>query len=168
MLLALLTAPLADAPTDCGEPTPTVPDLALVDLNPGSPTYDTTMGPQDFGGQAVVVYWAHASCGVCQSHVAALQEIWDERTDWHADTQILIVNGIGLESYLPNFTSALSLPVLQDDAEAQAFTTYGASKWYVYFVDAEGRLQWLHYSLDLGGSERDRFVEDVDRLRGAE
>lgn len=166
MLFALLSAALAEAPTDCGTVEPTVPDFALQDLNPGSATYTQSLGPQDFRDKTLIVYWASASCGVCQSHAAALQEIWDEQTDWHADTQILLVNGIGYESYLPNFTAALSLPVLQDVTDVQAFSTYGASKWYVYFVDHDGTLRWLHYSLDLGNTERQRFIDEVDGLRG--
>ena len=117
MLLALLGAALAETPTDCGEVEPLVPDIALFDLNPGSTTYNTELGPQDFRGKSIVIYWAHASCGVCQSHGAALQVIWDEHPEWHEDTQILIVNGIGYEADLPNFTSSMSLPVLQDDVE---------------------------------------------------
>lgn len=39
MLLALIAAAIADAPTDCGTERPVVPDASLVDLNPGSPTY---------------------------------------------------------------------------------------------------------------------------------
>ncbi len=168
LLPLLLTVPQvrAEMPTDCGEVQPTVPDFQLPDVNDNSPTYGESLGAQDFRGKTLIVYFAQASCAVCQSHVAALQGIWSEHPEWAADTQILVVNMPGYESYLPELIEGVTLPVLQDDDAQLVSEGYGASKWYVYFVDDAGTLRWLHYDLQLTSSEAERFVTEVEQLRG--
>lgn len=167
LLPLLLASPevRAEVPTDCGEVQPTVPDFQLPDANENSATFGQTLGAQDFRGKTLVLYFAHASCGVCQSHAKALQEIWDEHPDWAADTQILIVNMPGYDSYLPELVEGVQLPVLQDDDTQLVSEGYGAYKWYIYFVDDGGTLRWLHYDLSLTGSEAERFVLEVEQLR---
>ena len=165
----MLGPALADVPADCGQDQPAVPAFELVDENPGSSSYGQTLGPESFEGQVRVVYFAHASCGVCQSHVAAMQEIWDEKqADWDGKVQLLVVNMPGYESYLPDLVEGITLPVLQDTSEKLVTEGVGGYKWYVYFVDADGTLRWLHYYLDLPGSERERFITEVESLVEAE
>ncbi|MCB9792442.1 MAG: hypothetical protein H6741_06905 [Alphaproteobacteria bacterium] len=54
-------APLPEAPTDCGDPTAPVPTISLLDVNPSSPTFGQRMGPSEFLGKVVVIYFATAS-----------------------------------------------------------------------------------------------------------
>lgn len=165
LALALVSPSLAEVPSDCGHELPAVPAFSLVDSNPGSPTSGQSLGPADFEGQARIVYFAHAGCGVCQSHVAELQEIWDEKASaWTGQVQLLVINMPGYESYLPDLVEGITLPVLQDTNTDLVSEGMGAYKWYVYFVDAEGTVRWVHYYLDLPGSERDRFITEVDGL----
>jgi len=35
-----------------------VPDFAMVDVNPGSATYNQTLHRDDFRGRVMVIYWA--------------------------------------------------------------------------------------------------------------
>ncbi len=169
LLLSLLLAMPevgAEAPTDCGQVQPTAPDFQLPDVNENSATYGQTMGSQDFRGKTLILYFAQASCAVCQSHVAALQAIWTEHPAWAEDTRILVVNMPGYEGYLPDLVEGITLPVLQDDDTQLVSESHGASKWYVYFVDDEGTLRWLHYELALTSTEAQRFVDEVESLRG--
>jgi len=55
---ALLAAPPAE---DCGtSDTVALPDFSLVDVNPGSTTYEQTVSLSDHAGEATVIYWAYA------------------------------------------------------------------------------------------------------------
>lgn len=69
------------------------------------------------------------------------------------DAQLVVINSIGAESGMPELTEGVSLPVLQDVDAVQAFTTFGAEKWYMYFIDAQGVLRALHYELHLPDGE---------------
>ena len=87
--LALSGAPPpSDPPADCGQDQPELPSFSLEDVNPTSATYGQSLGLDDFTGQARVVYWASATCGVCKSHVQALEAITTQQ-GW-TDVQVLV------------------------------------------------------------------------------
>ncbi len=75
----------------------------------------------------------------------------------------MLINQAGVESGMPDLSAGVSLPILQDTTEAGVFDLYGASKWYVYLVDATGVPRIIHYSLDLD-SERDRLLAEIAAL----
>ena len=55
---ALLAAPPAG---DCGTSDPVaLPDFSLVDVNPGSATFEQSVSLSDHAGEATVLYWAYA------------------------------------------------------------------------------------------------------------
>ncbi|MCB9759815.1 MAG: hypothetical protein H6739_08280 [Alphaproteobacteria bacterium] len=54
-------APAPAAPSDCGDPTAEIPDFALLDMNPNSPTYGQEYTQDGFLGRVLVVYWATAT-----------------------------------------------------------------------------------------------------------
>lgn len=74
------------------------------------------------------------------------------------------MNEAGYETGVPEMTEGVTLPVLQDTAEADVFTTYGASKWYVYLIDRAGTPRFIHYSLDLDGEDRARLLAEIATL----
>jgi len=61
-------------------------------------------------------------------------------------------------------TDGVTLPVLQDTSKDDAADAYGASKWYIYLIDAEGIPQVIHYSLDFP-DEAERLVTEINTLR---
>lgn len=80
--------------------------------------------------------------------------MWDARdTAVWGDAQLLLINSIGSESGLPDLTAGVSLPVLQDTTTALTFEAYGAEKWYLYAIDAQGVVRALHYELHLPEGE---------------
>lgn len=98
------------------------------------------------------------------SQVATFQTFKDAHPDALADVSLLVVNSIGSDAGLPDLTDGVDIPVLQDTAEAQAFTTFGASKWYVYLIDPQGRLRWLRYGISMP-EEQDRLLEQIALAR---
>lgn len=142
-----------------------VPDFALTDRNPSSDTFGDQVALSDASGQARVVYFASATCGVCKSHVSALDAITKQQ-GW-TDVQVLVVNLPPYVEYVNDLAELTDLPVLQDTEDADVATAYGAAKWYLYFVDANGELDHLYYELDLAGDDQQRFVDEVNALREA-
>lgn len=63
----------------------------------------------------------------------------DELAVEHPEIALAIhnVNEAGLESGLPDLYAATDLPVLQDDATAQVWTTWGAAWRDVWVVDGD-------------------------------
>jgi hypothetical protein len=164
--LALSGAPPpSDPPADCGQDQLDLPAFSLQDMNPSSGSFGQDVGLSDAQGQVRVVYWASATCGVCKSHVTALQAITTQQ-GWD-DVQVLVVNLPPYVEYIDDLTSLTDLPVLQDTDDADVATAYGAAKWYVYFVDKQGQLDHLYYELDLAGDDAERFVDEVNALREA-
>ena len=79
----------------------------------------------------------------------------------------MLVNTAGSEDYVPEMApDGMDLPVLQDTTTDKVFVDYGASKWYIYVLDAEGNPRYVHYQVDLNG-ERDRLLSEIDDARGA-
>ena len=76
---------------------------------------------------------------------------------------VVLINSAASADSLKDLVDGVSLPVLQDTSEADVFDLYGASKWYVYLVDAQGNPRTIHYSIDLDG-ERDRLLAEIAAL----
>ena len=82
------------------------------------------------------------------------------------DTNIILVNLAGTEEGIPDLSAANQLPILQDDVETHLAQCFGASKWYIYIIDAEGVPKTIFYSLNLD-TERDRLLAAIQDARGA-
>ena len=84
----------------------------------------------------------------------------DER-GW-PDGTVILINRAGAEDSVLELTENCALPVLQDTYDADVFEDWGASKWYLYFLKPAGELDRLYYHLAVDGSERERFIEEVE------
>ncbi len=71
----------------------------------------------------------------------------------------------GTEDGIPDLSAENQLPILQDNASAKVLQCYGASKWYIYVIDASGVPRTIFYSLDLD-AERDRLLTAIEEARG--
>ena len=170
--LAAVGAPAAPSPPgtmlECGIADGEVPDFSLVDVAAGSPTYGATVDRPDFPGGPLLLYFALPTCGHCQAQVQQLQTMWNENAArWEGEFTLQIIALAAGESGLPDLTQGLTLPVLQDTAEAAVADRYGAEKWYVYVVDRNGRVRHIHYKFDLTNT-RDRLVAEIDSLLAEE
>jgi len=90
----------------------------------------------------------------------------DNNADSLGSAKVFIINMMGTEDDLPGLVEGTQLPVLQDNADHRLVQCFGASKWYIYVVDREGDVRFLHYQLDLV-TERDRLLAEVTSLQGA-
>ena len=126
------------------------------------------MDRPDFPGGPLLLYFALPTCGHCQAQVQQLQTMWNENAArWEGEFTLQIIALAAGESGLPDLTQGLTLPVLQDTAEAAVADRYGAEKWYVYVVDRNGRVRHIHYKFDLTNT-RDRLVAEIDSLLAEE
>ena len=78
---------------------------------------------------------------------------------------IILVNLAGTEEGIPDLSAENQLPILQDDVETHLAKCFGASKWYIYIMDAEGMPKTIFYSLNLD-TERDRLLAAIADARG--
>lgn len=98
------------------------------------------------------------------AQAASLQDIQTEHASALADVNLLIVNMAGYEDGVPDLVDGVTLPVLQDTSVDQVATTWGASKWYLYFLDRKGYPRYIQYEMDLAEDDRDRFLADIATL----
>ena len=71
---------------------------------------------------------------------------------------------MGSEDGIPDLTDGVRIPVLQDVPEAGVAACFGASKWYIYIIDAAGIPKTIFYSLNLD-SERERLLSAIRDAR---
>ena len=75
----------------------------------------------------------------------------------------MLVNDVGYEKGLKEFTLDHDLPVLQDTVDERATSTFNAHKWYVYLIDRDQQLRRIHYHLNMP-AELPRLAEAIDEL----
>jgi len=73
---------------------------------------------------------------------------------------LILINQYGADEGLPDMTAGLSLPVLQDTAEDAVFSSYNASKWFLYIIDRDGQMVLLHYDMDYD-TEEERLLAEI-------
>jgi len=78
--------------------------------------------------------------------------------------KIILVNLAGTEEGIPDLSAANQLPILQDDVDTHLAQCFGASKWYIYIMDAAGIPKTIFYSLNLD-TERDRLLAAISAAR---
>ena len=93
-----------------------------------------------------------------------MQEIVDDNSEELGDANIILVNLAGTEEGIPDLSARNQLPILQDDVETHLAQCFGASKWYIYVIDASGIPRTIFYSLNLD-TERDRLFAAIDAAR---
>lgn len=99
------------------------------------------------------------------SQVATLQQFYEDHHDTWGDVQLLVINQANTEGGLEGLTTDVTLPVLQDTSDAQVFQQYGASKWYMYFIDPTGELRFVHYEMNVPNEEA-RILDHLAELQG--
>ena len=76
------------------------------------------------------------------------------------------MNLAGTEEGIPDLSAENQLPILQDDVETHLAQCFGASKWYIYIIDAAGIPKTIFYSLNLD-SERERLLTAINDARSS-
>ncbi|MCB9743987.1 MAG: hypothetical protein H6741_28290 [Alphaproteobacteria bacterium] len=92
-----------------------------------------------------------------------MQDIWERNHESWGDVELFIVNSRGSEDGLPDLTDGVTLPVFQDTSEDDVYTSYGAEKWYFYYLDRQGVVQRIDYYLSLP-AEEERFLAAIAEL----
>lgn len=95
-----------------------------------------------------------------------MQEIYDAHAGEWGDVDFVVVNLTGFESGMEEMTLGVTLPVIQDDNNADVAEAYGGAKDYFYLIDKAGYPRYIHYSLDIAEDDRDRFLEQIATLDG--
>ena len=80
------------------------------------------------------------------------------------DAKIILVNLAGTEEGIPDLSAENQLPILQDDVDTHLAQCFGASKWYIYIMDAAGNPKTIFYSLNLD-TERERLLTAIAAAR---
>ena len=78
---------------------------------------------------------------------------------------ILILNLPAYASSLAKITELTDLPILQDNEEEEVAKQYGASKWYLYVINPEGKPHLIHYDLPMP-SQLDRLDTWIAEAKG--
>ena len=74
----------------------------------------------------------------------------------------------GFDDALPELMDGVTLPVLLDTTDAAVAEQYGASKWYMYFIDEAGKPVFVHYYLHATDADAaERILLEMAELKGA-
>ncbi|MCB9792441.1 MAG: hypothetical protein H6741_06900 [Alphaproteobacteria bacterium] len=92
-----------------------------------------------------------------------MQDIWERHHESWGDVELLIINSRGSEDSLGELLDGVVIPTLQDTTEDAVFTTYGAEKWYLYYLDRSGVVQRIDYQLSFPADE-ERFLGAIAEL----
>lgn len=158
-----LAAPPPDRPEDCGLDPAAAPDFALVDVNPTSPSYGSTVPRTSAPGRVTLLYFALPSCSHCQAQVEQLQAIVRERDSAWAEVDVRIIALAASEESVPELADGTDLPILQDTPELDVQEQYNADRWYIYLLDRGGVPRTVHYKLDLE-RQQERLFAEVQQL----
>lgn len=78
---------------------------------------------------------------------------------------MLVVNLPVYDDALGDLVAATDLPVLQDTSDNDMGERWGASKSYVYVLDASAHPAYIHYTLSFT-NDIDRLLQEVEAARG--
>ena len=78
---------------------------------------------------------------------------------------IVVINLAAYASSLSEITDLTNFPVVQDEESVKIAEEYGASKWFIYIMNADGTLHKMHYDLPMP-SQLDRLVKWVEAAKG--
>ena len=81
-----------------------------------------------------------------------------------ADVPIVVVNLSAYASSLSKITSLTDLPVVQDEEALEIADEYGAYKWFIYIINADGSLNKMHYDLPMP-NQLSRLVEWINSAK---
>ena len=121
-------APLADGP---------VTDFSLIDVNPGSPSFEEFVSPRDVEGRVSLWFFGHATCAYCGAQFELLDQLRQEVevAQLPLDVAFFGVNEAGHELGNDTITEGLSTPWLQDTEAVNAWDAWGVEFRDVIILD---------------------------------
>lgn len=121
-------APLADGP---------VTDFSLLDVNPGSPSFEQEVSPRDVEGQVSLWFFGHATCAYCGAQFELLDQLREEAAAAQPPLNVAFfgVNEAGHEAGNDTITEGLGTPWLQDTEETNAWAAWGVEFRDVVILD---------------------------------
>ncbi len=121
---------------------PFAADFSLQDLNAASATAGKTVSLSGLRGDVVVLYFGLATCPLCHQQAVYLDAVQqDFVAKGYTRVHILVINWQDTELSIPDFAAGVSLPVLQDTAQAYVWAVYQAGKDTTLVIDGEGRVR---------------------------
>jgi hypothetical protein len=145
--------------TDTDEPTDTaeeeedhplgvpVPDFALTDINPSSPSYGQVIDSSTMLGAAYSVIFLDSRCTTCED---VIEDMWMEleaKPTWKEALPLYAIQSVGgaeMEKTHSRMIDDNDMPYLQDTEETGLWLTYEALNHDFFAVSAEGTLDvWL-------------------------
>lgn len=111
--------------TGCAQNTG-IPNFALEDVNPTSPTFGQEVGIADFEGEVSAWYFGVATCPLCRAHVQALDPMVADVNSENPEVPITIlgINMRGRESGNTTITDGVDMPWLQDTGQVNIFSQW--------------------------------------------
>lgn len=97
-----------------------------------------------------------------------MQEIWDSKSASLNDVKFIVINAPGYESGIKDLAKPVDIAILQDDNTTKATSNYGAGRSYIYLIDKAGHPRYIHYSLDIEETEKDRLMAEIAELQKAD
>jgi len=117
-------------------------EVALLDVNATSPTFNSSVLPEDYDGFVSAWYFGHSNCPICRAQFGRLNDMQEEIDRLYPDSGIFIL-GVNEVNYPDSegMTEGRDIPWIQDVDEANWWN----SEWDVVFRDviirdAEGNI----------------------------
>jgi len=152
---------------DCGYNDDPGPNFTLEDVNPTSPTYGQQITLSDYDDKVIFIMFIRSSCGHCQSLSTYLNSYMEANDSaWGGQVLFLMVNMIGWEDDIAEFTSLHNLPTLQDTSAAHVAEDYGAYLYWNYLLKPGRELYTFYYSYSLPAYES-RLLGEIQEALGA-
>jgi hypothetical protein len=123
-----------------------LPDFALTDQNPGSPTAGMPVSLSGQRGAISAWYFATSACRFCVEMVSQIDRMQREvsAANPRRPVRLFVVADLDSDGATSVFTAGHILPVLQDDREAHVQSNWMAALRDVVVVDDEGTRQFVY------------------------
>ena len=117
-------------------------DFNLEDLNSNSEFYEQVVGPNNFDGQIVIVYFGHYNWGTCSARFGQLSDFYEGLVDEGYQEYVKLF-GVGKTAhlgYVSNWTNNNDGIVNADASPYLTWDSWNASQRDLYVFDDEGTL----------------------------
>ena len=129
------------APDARTNPGAAAPRYRLRDFQPLSCGYNAAYGLETFRGRPTLVALFAAWCPYCREQVGKLEQMALELEAAGKPVYIVIVNMVDAADMQAEFVNRVSLPLLQDIPEVDAFALHGGAKDDLFIYRSDGTLQ---------------------------
>lgn len=139
-----------------------LPDFVLNDQNPNSPTNGTPITLQGQRGSISAWYFATSACHFCVQMVADLDRMQREiaATNPTRPVKIFVISDLDSDGATAVFTTGVTIPVLQDNRQANVQSNWMATIRDVVVVDDEGTRR-LVYNLTTRSLDQPGYYNDL-------